>query len=48
MGVRAGEWTLSVDPSCLELLRAAAAPVSFVMKGSAEGETVSGLELVLQ
>lgn len=48
MGVRAGEWTLSVDPGCLELLNATAAPVSFVMKGSAEGETVSGLELVLQ
>ncbi len=48
MGVRAGEWQLSVDPSCLTLLNATAAPLSFVMRGSAEGETVSGLELVLQ
>ncbi len=47
MGVRAGEWQLSVDPSCLTLLGAASAPISFVMKASAEGETVSGLELIL-
>ncbi len=48
MGVRAGEWRLAVDPSCLTLLGATSAPVTFTMKGSAEGESVSGLELVLE
>jgi len=48
MGIRAGEWQLSVDPGCLTLIGAKAAPIKFVMKGRTEGESVSGLELVLE
>ncbi len=48
MGVRAGDYQLTVDPACLALLGATAAPIGFTMKASAEGGSVGGLELVLE
>jgi hypothetical protein len=48
MGVRPGEWEMRVDSKCQSLLKASAEPVAFRVLPSAEGTTVSGLELVLQ
>lgn len=48
MGVRPGEWELTVDPKCLELIQATAQPLRLTMEPSAEGTTMSGLEVVLK
>ena len=48
IGVRPGEWQIRVDSKCQSLLKASAKPVAFTIKASAEGATVSGLELVLE
>ena len=48
MGLRPGEWELSVDPRCLGILEAAAEPVKFSIRASVDGDTVSGLEVVLR
>jgi hypothetical protein len=47
MGLRPGEWALSVDPKCLALLGAAGEPLHFTIRSSAEGDSVSGLDVVL-
>ena len=47
IGVRPGEWDLTVDPKCLQLLKATAAPLHFTMAASPQGATVSGLEVTL-
>ena len=47
IGVRPGEWEMRVDAKCQSLLKATAEPIVFALKASAEGTTVSGLELVL-
>lgn len=47
IGVRPGEWEMRVDAKCQSLLKASAEPVAFTLLASAEGTTVSGLELVL-
>jgi hypothetical protein len=47
IGVRPGEWELSVDPKCLSVLGARAEPVRFTVRSDADGDTVSGLEVDL-
>ncbi len=48
IGVRPGEWALSVDTKCLEALGLiSAAPVTFTMLAEAEGAAVEGLEVRL-
>jgi hypothetical protein len=47
MGIRPGEWELSVDPKCLSLIGAQAAPARFTMAADPDGGSVSGLEVRL-
>lgn len=47
IGVRPGDWELTVDRKCLEVLKASAEPLKFTLTPSVEGTTVSGLEVVL-
>ena len=47
MGLRPGDWELSVDPRCLGTLQAAAEPVKFAIASDLNGDQVSGLEVVL-
>jgi hypothetical protein len=48
IGVRPGEYELSVDPNALARLGLTGEPLSFTMPASAEGATVEGLELHLK
>jgi len=48
MGVRPGEWELSVDSRCLELLHAAAGSRHLTVKPDAEGAAIEGVTLELQ
>lgn len=49
IGVRPGEWELTVDTKCLETLGlVSAAPVTFTMLAEAEGAAVEGLEVRFQ
>ena len=48
MGVRPGDWTITVDPKCLDVLRATSESVSFRMASDLEGKTVSGIEIELR
>ena len=48
IGMRPGEWEVTVDPRCLERLEATAAPVSFTMKAEPDGAVVDGLEIRLR
>lgn len=47
MGVRPGEWTLTVEAACLALLAADLQPIAFTLQADDAGDSVSGLELVL-
>jgi hypothetical protein len=47
IGIRPGTWELAVDPDCLRVLHARAAPRTFTMAADPEGRTVSDLNLVL-
>jgi len=47
IGVRPGDWELTVDRKCLDVLKASAEPLRFTLAPSVEGTTVSGLEVVL-
>lgn len=49
IGVRPGEWELTVDTKCLEALGlVSAAPVTFNMLAEAEGAAVEGIEVKLR
>jgi hypothetical protein len=48
IGVKPGEYELSVDPSVLARLGLSAGPIAFTVPSSAEGATVDGLELRLE
>lgn len=48
IGVRPGEWELSVDAKSLEALDATANPLTFTMLAKEEGAAVEGLEVRLQ
>jgi hypothetical protein len=48
LGVKPGEYELSVEPSVLERLGLSALPIGFTVPSSAEGATVDGLELRLE
>lgn len=48
IGMRPGEWDVTVDPKCLERLGVSAQPVSFTVKADADGAVVEGLELRLR
>jgi hypothetical protein len=43
MGVRPGEWELTVDPKCLELLHATAEPMLLAVKPDPEGSSIDGV-----
>jgi hypothetical protein len=47
MGVRPGAWELSVDPKCLELLRARAEPLHLTVKPDPDGASIEGLVVEL-
>ena len=47
IGIRPGDWELTVDPRCLELLKLTAEPLAFTILPSAEGSSVEGLEVQL-
>ncbi|HEY7029351.1 MAG TPA: hypothetical protein VH438_17180 [Gemmatimonadales bacterium] len=47
IGFRPGDWELTVDPKCLEVLKAAAEPLAFTLLPSEEGSTAEGLEVQL-
>jgi hypothetical protein len=47
IGFRPGDWELTVDPKCLEVLNAAAEPLMFTMLSSEEGGAAEGLEVQL-
>ena len=47
MGLRPGDWELSVDPRCLGILKAVSEPVKFSIRSSVDGDAVTGLEVVL-
>lgn len=48
MGVRPGDWSISVDPRCLEILKSTSEAVKLTMESDLEGKTVSGVEVVLR
>jgi hypothetical protein len=48
MGVKPGDYELSVDPGDLERLGLTADPLAFSLAADAEGATVDGLELRLR
>ena len=48
IGMRPGEWEVTVDPKCLTALNATAQPVAFTMKADVDGATVDGLDIRLQ
>ncbi len=48
IGVKPGEYELSVEPSVLARLGLSARPIAFTVPSSAEGATVDGLELRLE
>jgi len=48
IGVKPGEYELSVEPSVLARLGLSALPIAFAVPSSAEGATVDGLELRLE
>jgi hypothetical protein len=48
LGVKPGEYELSVEPSVLDRLGLSALPIEFTVPSSAEGATVDGLELRLE
>ncbi len=47
IGIRPGDWELTVDRKCLEILKAAAEPLTFTILPSEEGSAVEGLEVQL-
>jgi hypothetical protein len=47
IGFRPGDWELTVDPKCLEVLKAAAEPLRFILLSSEEGSAAEGLEVQL-
>lgn len=47
IGFRPGDWELTVDPKCLEVLKAAAEPLRFTLLSSEEGSAAEGLEVQL-
>jgi hypothetical protein len=48
MGVRPGEWELSVDPKCLELLHVTAKPMHLAIKPDPMGASLEGLTVELR
>ncbi len=48
MGIRPGEWTIAVDPSCLTVLQAKSSLTRFTMVADLEGATVRGIDIVLE
>ena len=48
IGMRPGEWEVTVDPKCLERLNLSAQPVSFTMKSDVDGAVVEGLDIRLR
>ena len=48
IGIRPGEWEITVDPKCQKLLGQRAEPVRFTMPADPDGATVSGLDVVLR
>ena len=48
LGVRPGEWQLSVDAKCLEIYRATAPVLRFTVAGNRDGATLSGLDIQLR
>jgi hypothetical protein len=47
MGLRPGEWEVSVDKRCLGALHASADGAKFTIKSDVEGDSVSGLTIEL-
>ncbi len=47
MGLRPGEWQITVDKRCLGLLKASSRVAKFTIKSDVEGDAVEGLEVVL-
>ncbi|MDH5282421.1 MAG: hypothetical protein OEW80_00905 [Gemmatimonadota bacterium] len=48
IGIRPGEWTLSVETQCLAFLEAASDPIGFTIHADEDGESLSGLEIVIR
>jgi hypothetical protein len=48
LGVKPGEYELSVDPAVLARLGVSARPIAFTVPSSPEGATVDGLELRME
>jgi len=48
MGIRPGEWTLTIEARCLEFLEAAVDPIDFTIRADEDGDSVSGLEIVIR
>jgi hypothetical protein len=48
MGVRPGDWELTVDPKCLELLHAGAEPMHLTVKPDPQGASIDGLTIELR
>jgi hypothetical protein len=48
MGVRPGDWTVTVDAGCLGVLKAQSQPVKFAMAADLEGASVQGVAVELR
>ena len=48
IGVRPGDWEITVDSKCLELLQATVAPLRFTIAPSVDGTTLEGLKIELR
>jgi hypothetical protein len=48
IGMRPGEWEVSVDPKCLTKLNQTAKPMTFTMQAEVDGAVVEGLDIQLR
>jgi hypothetical protein len=48
IGLRPGEWTLSVEGECLKFLEARTEPIQFTIRPDEAGDSVGGLSLTLE
>jgi hypothetical protein len=48
MGLRPGDWELTVDRRCLGVLRAGSETVRFTIQADVDGDSVTGLDVVLR
>jgi hypothetical protein len=48
IGMRPGEWDVTIDARCLERLGMSATPVTFTMKADVDGAVVEGLDIRLR